>query len=106
MQRYPVRASHRAGLRKEALEILCREHFGSAELDGDKIRASFGALASLTVWVDGKELAVEVEMQPKVEPELQAETVQRYYRFLTSATGYSSKERASRLRKSAARSGG
>jgi hypothetical protein len=101
VQRYPVRASSRARLASGPLEALCREVFGGATVDGEKVHASFGALASLVVWPLGKELAVDVTMDPKVEAEVAAETVRRYNRFLQEATGYSAKERASRLRKSA-----
>ncbi len=40
-------------------------------------------------------------MNPKVTEEVARETIARYNRFLEETTGYSSKERAKRLRKSA-----
>ncbi|MGI0068558.1 MAG: DUF5611 family protein [Thermoplasmata archaeon] len=40
-------------------------------------------------------------MDPKVDVEIAAETVRRYNLFLERATGYSAKERAKKLRKSA-----
>ncbi len=106
MQKYPVRASHRAGLDRDRLEALLTEHFGSAARDGEKVRSSFGALVALVVWPDAKELAVEVTMNPKVDTQVAAETVRRYNRFLEAATGFTTKERASRLRKSAAKGAG
>lgn len=65
------------------------------------MRVSYGALAGMKVWADGKELAVEVTMNPKVEEAVAQETIRRYNRFLEDVTGYSAKERASRLRKAA-----
>jgi hypothetical protein len=105
VQKYPVRASARAGLSPEGLEALCRAHFERAERDGASVSSGWGALAALKVWPEGKELAVEVTMNPKVDPPIAAETIRRYNEFLQAATGYSSKERASRLRKSAAKGG-
>jgi hypothetical protein len=101
VQKYPVRASHRTRLSGETLATLLEAHIGPAQRSGERPSAKFGAIASLTVWAEGKELAVEVVMDPKVETSVAAETIQRYNRFLEEATGYSSKERASRLRKSA-----
>jgi len=101
VQRYPVRATARPQLRPEAIEGLVRAHFGTAARTGDRTEAAFGALARLVVWADGRALAVEMTMNPNVEPALQAETIRRYNQFLEAATGYSSKERARRLRKAA-----
>ena len=106
MQKYPVRATARAGLTPEALERICREVFGEAHQEGGKVRTSFGALAALATWREAKELAVEVTMNPKVEASVAQDTVRRYNQFLQSATGYSAKERAARLRKSASKGAG
>jgi hypothetical protein len=40
-------------------------------------------------------------MNPKVPEDVQRDTISRYNRFLEAATGYSAKERARKLRKSA-----
>lgn len=101
MQKYPVRASHRAGLNGPSLESLAKEHFGSAEREGERVRTRYGALVALVAGPDGKDLAVEVTMNPKVDLTVAAETVRRYNRFLEAVTGFTTKERASRLRKSA-----
>lgn len=101
MQRYPVRATHRGSLTTEAIAERAREQFGSAEIQGPSVSASFGAIAQLTVRVEGRELVVDVTMNPKVPNEVASETIARYNRFLESVTGFSAKERAKRLRKSA-----
>ena len=105
MQRYPVRATHRANLVPATLARLAEESFGSASVDGESVVIQYGAIERLTVRGDRRELAVDVQMQPKVPNEVAAETIARYNRFLASATGYSAKERARRLRKSAAGAG-
>lgn len=100
VQRYPVKANHRPNLAPEALEQLLRECFGTAGVEGDARTAAFGAIERVIVRGDRKELAVEVTMNPKVSNDVARETIARYNRFLESATGFSSKERAKRLRKS------
>ena len=101
MQKYPVRSSARAALNPESLAALCRTHFDRAEQDGTSVSSGWGALAALKVWPEGKDLAVEMTMNPKVEAPIAAETIRRYNEFLQAATGYSAKERASKLRKAA-----
>jgi hypothetical protein len=101
VQKYPVRPSHRANLAIDRLEEICRTDFGSAEKAEGRVRARFGAISSLAAWGEGRELAVELTMDPKVDPTVAGETIRRYNRFLEEATGYTSKERAKRLRKSA-----
>jgi hypothetical protein len=101
VQRYPVRVDHRPNLTVEPLAELCRTHFGVAEVDGDSVRTHFGAIADLKVRGFQKQLEVDITMNPKVESELAGETIRHYNQFLEAATGYSSKERARRLKKAA-----
>jgi len=98
---YPVRTTHRAHLTPDGLVAVARATFGTAEVNDGVVGASFGALTRLTARPSGKELSIEVTMNPNVPVEVAAETVKRYNRFLEETTGYSSKERAKRLRKSA-----
>lgn len=102
MQTYPVRASHRGRLRDGGLLPLATECFGTARADGPEIVASFGALVELRAHPEAGQLAIQVRMDPKVAEPIARETIQRYNRFLEQATGYSSKERARRLKKSGA----
>jgi len=101
VQTYPVRPTHRKNLELAVIGAIARKHFATAEVRPADVRASFGALEELLARPDGKALAVEVRMNPKVDTTVAAETVGRYNRFLEELTGYSSKERAKRLRKSA-----
>jgi hypothetical protein len=100
VQRYPVRASHRRNLTPERLQELLQEHFGHSDLEGTSATASFGAIVRLTARADGRELAVDVTMNPKVPDDVARETIARYNRFLEGVTGFSARERAKRLRKS------
>jgi hypothetical protein len=101
VQNYPVRPSHRRNLELAAIATVAREHLESVVVDGGEVRASYGALEHLAVKPAGRELSVELRMNPKVPDTVARETIARYNRFLEAVTGYSSKERAKRLRKSA-----
>ena len=101
MQTNPVRVSHRANLLPEALEQLARTAFETAARNGTEVEASYGALESLRVRAEGRAVAVEVRMNPKVPDATARETIRRYNLFLEQVTGYSAKERAKRTRKSA-----
>lgn len=101
MQKYPVRTSHRAKLTPKDLHAAAQAAFGTAQVEDALVVAKFGAIVRLTAVADGKELRIEVSMDPKVSPEVAADTVRRYNQFLEASTGFSSKERAKRLRKSA-----
>ncbi len=101
MQRYPVRTSHRRNLEGAALETICRTHFEDVTRDGPTVTARWGAIDRLLARAEGKELGVELTMNPKVDEVIARETIQRYNTFLAEATGFTSKERAKRLRKSA-----
>lgn len=99
-----MRASHRANLAPPALLVLVKTHFESGELEAASAVASYGAISRLVVSAAGRELSVDVVMNPKVPEEVARETIRRYNQFLEAVTGYSSKERARRLRKSAGES--
>jgi hypothetical protein len=101
VQKYPVRTDHRANLTPDALERILRTHFETVEVVGTERTASWGAISRLIARAEGRELLVDVTMNPKVTEEVARETIARYNRFLEETTGYSSKERAKRLRKSA-----
>jgi len=105
VQSYPVRASHRPNLTVPALEGILKEIFGEAHAEGDAAVASFGAISRLAVRPAGRELAIDPVMNPKVPEDVARETIRRYNQFLEAATGYSAKERAKRMRKSASDSG-
>jgi len=105
MQRYPIRASQRKALTPDALRTVVAAHFEGVSADGAAAVGAFGAVTRLRTWVDGRELAVDVTMNPKVPEAVAAETIRRYNQFLEAATGFSAKERAKRLRKSATGSG-
>jgi hypothetical protein len=96
-----VRTSHRGNLAIEAIAEQAREQFGTVEVDRESVSTSYGAIARLTIRPEGRELVIDVTMNPKVPNDVASETIARYNRFLEGVTGFSAKERAKRLRKSA-----
>jgi hypothetical protein len=101
VQKYPVRPSHRKNLDPSTLAGLARETFDDVASDGATVTGRWGAIDRLAARADGRELAIDLVMNPKVPESVAAETIARYNRFLEAATGYGAKERARRLRKSA-----
>lgn len=97
-----MRPSHRPNLAPEALGRILAAHFEEVGGTGAERTARWGAIVRLSAWADGKDLLVDVTMNPKVPEEVARETIARYNHFLEEACGYSSKERAKRLKKSSA----
>jgi hypothetical protein len=106
VQHYPIRPTARKLLTEARLRALLEEQFENVTVEGAVFRASYGALAVLRVQLEGKDLVVETQMNPKVPIEVAQATIQRYNRFLEAATGYNAKERSSKLKKAAAQAGG
>jgi len=104
VQNYPVRASQRSSLNLPALEAILKTCFGEAHIEGDSAVASFGAISRIAVRPAGRELSVDPTMNPQVPEDVARDTIRRYNQFLETATGFSAKERAKRLRKSAGES--
>lgn len=96
MQKYDVRRGHEKDLDGAQLKNLALQAFGAASEEQGKVVASFGALAKLTIWLDGKSLCVETQMKTDVPNEVAGETIKKYNSFLEEATGYTAKERAKR----------
>jgi hypothetical protein len=101
VQSYPVRASHRKNLDLGNIGAIARQHFTTVQIGDGEVAASFGAIERLRARPDGRLLAVEVRTNPKVDEAVARESIARYNRFLEELTGYTAKERARRLRKSA-----
>ena len=96
-----MRASHRKNLDLAQIGTIARTHFSTVNVGPTEIEAAFGAIERLTVRPEGRALAVETRMNPRVEEAVARETIARYNRFLEEVTGFNAKERARRLRKSA-----
>ena len=100
-----MRPSHRRNLEPAALGDIARAHFDDVAVDPTGVTARWGAVERMHARGDGRDLAVDLTMNPKVPETVAAETIARYNRFLEQATGYGAKQRARRLRKSVTGSG-
>jgi len=68
--------------------------------DGQKLKSSFGAMETITVWIEGKKsLFVETKMNTKVDDKTASETIRLYNQFLERSTGFIAKERRKRASK-------
>lgn len=99
MQSFDVKRGHLKNIEGQKLKELVIDVFGSAEEKDEKVHTSYLGLKNLTVWVDGKVLFVDTEMDPKVNESDATKTIQNYNRFMEMATGFNSKERRNRAKK-------
>ena len=101
MQKYDIRRGREGDLQGSQLRALAQEVFGDASEDQGKVVASYGALAKITTWLDGKSLCVETQMKTDVPNDVASETIRRYNSYLEQATGYTAKERGKRAQEKA-----
>jgi hypothetical protein len=105
MQTYDVRRGQEKNLQTPQLKDLAADVFGDAGEEQGKVIVSFGALAKLTVWLEGKSLCVETQMKTDVPNHVASDTIKRYNAFLERATGYTTKERAKKAQGKAKKGG-
>jgi hypothetical protein len=100
MNEYDIKRGHYEKIEGGKLETLMRDLFGTVNKDGEKLKATFGAMECLTVWVDGKKsLFVETRMNTKVDDKTASDTIRLYNQFLERSTGFTAKERRKRASK-------
>lgn len=97
MRAYELRRGWSKNIEGEKLRGVASDVFGSASVEGDRVVVSFGAIARLAAWTDGKSLFVDIAMKPGVPDDVATDTITRNNRFLEMATGYNAKERGKRL---------
>ncbi|NPE31090.1 DUF5611 family protein [Methanococcoides sp. SA1] len=72
--------------------------------DSDKLSVSYGVIKELSVYMDGKKLVVDTDMDvSSVDDELILDTNKRFRDFLLLATGYTAKERRNQAKKAVAK---
>ena len=101
MRHYAMKRGHKDNLQADKLRTLVSGSFGDCTEEEGTFRASFGALKSISVWTDGKDLIVDTEMDASVADDVALETIRRFNTFLQDTTGYTSKERKKRAEKEA-----
>ncbi len=83
------------------IEECLKEIFPSEiRRDGNRLVISYGILSSLTVWIEGKKLAVDSVSDKSVKDDaVILDTNKRFRDFLLKATGYTAKERLQQAKK-------
>ena len=75
MRHYPIKRGFKDNLQPENLKALVTDVFGPCTEEEGKCKASYGAIRNITVWSEGKDLAVDTEMDPSVSDEVAMETI-------------------------------
>ncbi|TGC07042.1 DUF5611 family protein [Methanolobus halotolerans] len=99
MQEYKLKRGYTADMDR-IYECLNESFSSEVKKEGDKFVTSYGILSSLTVWIEGKKLAVDTVSDTSVtDDELILDTNKRFRDFLYKATGYTAKERLKQAKK-------
>ncbi|MCE5296430.1 MAG: DUF5611 family protein [Euryarchaeota archaeon] len=99
---YDVKKGHYSDIEGDGLRKIAESAFGKAEMKADTVTASYGAIESLEAKVLSKSsVSINTKMRTDVTSEVANETIKRYNTFLEGATGFTSKERRTRLQKKA-----
>jgi hypothetical protein len=102
MQVFDIRRGHYKNIENNGLENMMTDIFGNVEMEGDRLKSSFGAMDPITVWVKSKkELCVDINTKTDVSDEEALNTIRAKNDFLQQATGFSTKERSKRMQKKA-----
>ena len=99
---YDVKKGHVKELEGDGLRKIAEEVFGGAKLEGDMIVAKYGAMTHLEAKIkDNSNITINTTTDTKAAVEIAADTIKQYNVFLEKATGFTSKERRTRLQKKA-----
>jgi hypothetical protein len=99
---YEVKKGHGKELEGDGLRKITEEVFGSAKIEGDMVVSKYGAMTHLEAKVKDKAtITVNTSTDTKASVEVAADTIKQYNAFLEKATGFTSKERRTRLQKKA-----
>jgi hypothetical protein len=67
--------------------------------DDGRLTLSYGAMKSITVWIENKRLNVVTESAPGMSDDVILDTNKRFRNFLEKATGYTAKQRLEMAKK-------
>ncbi len=85
----------------DRIEECLRETLPSeVRRDGKKLVTSYGIITTITVWIEGKKLAVDTVSDTSIKDDnLILDSNKRFRDFLLKATGYTAKERLKQAKK-------
>lgn len=102
MQELEIKRGNVKNIEGEKLKELMIKYFKEVSKDGDKLVANFGAMKPICVWLKGKNvICVEIVTDKDAKPSDAMDTIRAKNGFLEEATGFTSGERAKRLKKMA-----
>ena len=101
MRDYPIKRGHFKNIEGELFTNLLKEYFDNYSEEGGVYIASFGSLSRISLQLQGKtRLTVETETRKGSDEAEMMKTHRVYSDFLLKATGFTSKERMKRMKKS------
>ncbi len=84
----------------ERIRNVLQEEFPcEVEQEDGKLLLGYGALKSISVWIDGKKLNVVTESATDASDDVALDTNKRFRNFLEKATGYTAKQRLQMAKK-------
>ncbi len=99
---YDIKKGHGKELEGDGLRRIAEEVFGSAKVEGDMVVAKYGAMTHLEAKMkDKSNITINTTTDTKADVEMAADTIKQYNAFLEKVTGFTSKERRTRLQKKA-----
>lgn len=99
MQEYKLKRGFKPEMDR-IYECLTETFPGEIKEEDGKYVISYGILSKLTVWIEGKKLAVDTASDTSVtDDELILDSNKRFRDFLLKATGYTAKERLKQAKK-------
>lgn len=101
MQAYDIKRGHGKTLEGEGLERILQECFGSVGQREEGYEVRYGAIKEMAVWVEGNQLYVDMTMDTEVDDTTAGDTIRAHNTFLERATGFTAKQRRSRVQKKA-----
>jgi hypothetical protein len=99
---YDIKKGHVKDLEGDGLRKITEEVFGKAKIEGDMVVANYGAMTHLEAKIKDKgTIILNTTTDTKASVDVAADTIKQYNVFLEKATGFTSKERRTRLQKKA-----
>jgi len=102
MQEFDIKRGNAKNIEGDKLKELMIKYFKDVSKDGDKLVANYKAMKPICVWLKGKNIiCVEITTDKDAKESDAMDTIKAKNGFLEEATGFTSGERAKRLKKKA-----
>jgi len=99
MTEYPIKRGHFRNIEGENIKRIVRDTFGSVDEKNGRLISGYGAIKHVSIGVKGKtRIDINLEMDTTVSDDVATDTRKVWNKFLQEVTGYTSKERAKKLK--------